>query len=199
MRTLLWSYLGWRRFPRELSAFEVRRCFAFSPQDRQQLRRRFRSRARLGAGIQLGFVRMTGSTLDAFDHVPRAVLEQVGRQLTIPAPELATLRALYRRERTLFAHQAWACEYAGLRWPESVDVTAVVEAVLAGSSITLDRYRLARQAREELFTRRCLIPSDREMRSGGCSVGAPELASVGAVVGDEVEHVSDRSEGTRIG
>jgi hypothetical protein len=25
MRTLLWSYLGWRRFPRELSAFEVRR------------------------------------------------------------------------------------------------------------------------------------------------------------------------------
>jgi hypothetical protein len=41
------------------------------------------------------------------------VLEQVGRQLMMTTPELATLRALYRRERTLFAHQAWACEYAG--------------------------------------------------------------------------------------
>lgn len=30
MRTLLWSYLGWRRFTREMSAFEVRRFFSFS-------------------------------------------------------------------------------------------------------------------------------------------------------------------------
>jgi len=27
MRTLLWSYLGRRRFPREMGAYEVRRFF----------------------------------------------------------------------------------------------------------------------------------------------------------------------------
>jgi hypothetical protein len=61
MRTVLWSYLGWPRFPRELSLFEVRRFFSLSLPDRHVLRRRFRSRARLGAPLQLGFVRMTGT------------------------------------------------------------------------------------------------------------------------------------------
>jgi Domain of unknown function (DUF4158) len=105
MGSLLWSYLGSRRFPREMSSFEVRRYFALSGDDRHVLRRRFRSRSRLGAALQLGFVRMTGATLDAFDYVPRAVLEHVGHQLEISAPQLTTLRALYRRQMTLFLHQ----------------------------------------------------------------------------------------------
>ena len=49
MSTLLWSYVGWRHFPRELSGFEFRRFFTFSTADRHALRRRFRSRARLGS------------------------------------------------------------------------------------------------------------------------------------------------------
>jgi hypothetical protein len=77
MRTLLWSYLGWHRFPRELSLFEVRQFFSLARSDRQALRRRFRSRARLGAALQLGFVRMAGTTLEAFDHLPREVLAHV--------------------------------------------------------------------------------------------------------------------------
>ena len=96
MRTLLLSFLGWRRFPRELNASEVRRFFSLTPADRQVLRRRFRSRVRLGASIRLGFVRMTGTMLDTFDHVPRAVLAHAGQQLAVLAPELTTLRALYR-------------------------------------------------------------------------------------------------------
>jgi hypothetical protein len=43
MRSLLWSYLGSRRFPREMSTFEVRRFFALSSNDRHVLRRRFRA------------------------------------------------------------------------------------------------------------------------------------------------------------
>jgi hypothetical protein len=96
MRSLLWSYLGSRRFPREMSTFEVRRFFTLSSDDRHVLRR-FRSGSRLGAALQLGFVRMTGTTLDAFDYVPRAVLEHVGHQLGMSTPELTTLRALYWR------------------------------------------------------------------------------------------------------
>jgi hypothetical protein len=44
MRSLLWSYLGSCRFPREMSTFEVRRFFTLSSDDRHVLRRRFRSR-----------------------------------------------------------------------------------------------------------------------------------------------------------
>ena len=45
-------------------------------------------------------------TLEAFDHIPREVLAHMARQLALPAPELATLRALYRRRPTLFEHQS---------------------------------------------------------------------------------------------
>jgi hypothetical protein len=69
MRSLQWSYLGSRRFPREMSTFEVRRFFTLSSDDPHVLRRRFHSRSRLGAALQLGFIRMTGTTLDAFDYV----------------------------------------------------------------------------------------------------------------------------------
>jgi len=87
MRTLLWSPPRWRRFLRELSAFEARRFFSLGPADRQILRRRIRTRARFGAAIQLGFVRMTGTTLDTLDHAPRAVLAHGGGVLSFFLPE----------------------------------------------------------------------------------------------------------------
>jgi hypothetical protein len=121
MHSVLWTYLGWRKFPRELTSFEARRFFTFSATDRRELRVRYTRRLRLGAALQLGFVRLTGTTLDALDYVPRTVLDLLGRQLNLPAPQLATLRALYRRERTLFAHQSWACAHAGFRWPTAAD------------------------------------------------------------------------------
>ncbi|MGO9931907.1 MAG: DUF4158 domain-containing protein [Steroidobacteraceae bacterium] len=67
MHTVLWTYLGWRRFPRELTSFEARRFFSFNAKDRRELRVRYTRRLRLGAALQLGFVRLTGTTLDAFD------------------------------------------------------------------------------------------------------------------------------------
>ncbi len=95
MHTVLWTYLGWRRFPRELTSFEARRFFSFNAKDRRELRVRYTRRLRLAAALQLGFVRLTGTTLDAFDYVPRSVLDLVGRQLELPAPQLATLRAMW--------------------------------------------------------------------------------------------------------
>jgi hypothetical protein len=145
-----------------MSTFEVRRFFTLSSDDRHVLRRRFRSRSRLGAALQLGFVRMTGTTLDAFDYVPRAVLEHVKHQLGMSAPELTTLRALYRRQMTLFLHQRWACKHAGFRRHDASDVTHVID-TLSDSSVTLDRHRLARQACEALYARHCLIPGERDI------------------------------------
>src|ERR1700735_3650970 len=137
MGSLLWSYLGNRRFPREMNSFEVRRYFTLSSDDRLVLRHRFRSRSRLGAALQLGFVRMTGTTLDALDYVPRSVLGHVGDQLEMSAPELTTLRALYRRPMTLFLHQRWACEHAGFHRHDVSDVTHVIDTLIADSSVRL--------------------------------------------------------------
>ena len=159
MRTLLWTYLGWRRFPRELSEFEVRRFFSFSTKDRRELRVRYPVRLRLGAALQLGFLRMTATTLDALDYVPLPVLDHVARQLALRAPDVATLRALYGNERTRIARQAWAWEHAGFHWPESADVAAVGDILVAGAAVTLDRHRLARQAREALYSRGCDLPA----------------------------------------
>jgi hypothetical protein len=77
MDSLLWSYLGSRRFPRELSSFLVWRFFTLSSDDR-----------------------------------------------LMSAPELTTLRALYRRPMTLFLHQRLACEYAGFHRHDASDVRA---------------------------------------------------------------------------
>jgi hypothetical protein len=90
---------------------------------------------------------MTGSTLAAMDYVPRAVLKRLGTQLQGLAPEIAMLRALYRVERTLYAHQSWACAYAGYRWPDRVDADAVIQILEDGTAVTLDSQRLAQQVR----------------------------------------------------
>lgn len=76
MRTLLWSYLGWRRFPRDMSAFELRHIFSFSVADRRELRVRYPRRPRL----------ILTTTLDLFTHrVERRTREKSRTSLTVPA------------------------------------------------------------------------------------------------------------------
>jgi hypothetical protein len=139
MRTLLWSYLGQRQFPREMSRFEIWHFFTMTDNDRRELRTRFPKKVRLGAALQLGFLRMTGTTLAAMDYVPRELLKYLGKQLLCTAPDVATLRALYRVTRTQYSHQSWACAYAGYRWPEiGADTDAVVQTLVEGTAVTLD-------------------------------------------------------------
>jgi hypothetical protein len=83
------------------------------------------------------------------DYMPREILKYLRKQLQHAAPDVATLRALYRVTRTLYAHQSWACAYAGYRWAKSgADTEAVVQALVEGTAITLDAQRLAQLARE---------------------------------------------------
>jgi len=168
MRTLLWSYLGQRQFPKEMSRFEVQHFFTFTDGDRRELRIRFPKRVRLGAALQLGFLRMTGTTLATMNYVPRTLLKHLGKQLQYAAPDVTTLRALYRVSRTLYSHQRWACVHAGYRWPErGADTDAVVQALVEGTAVTLDPQRLAQLAREALIRRHCLIPRAARHRGLG--------------------------------
>jgi hypothetical protein len=67
---------------------------------------------RLSVGLQIGFLRMAGRTLNSFQILPVAVLKHLGAQLRLArrAWRLASIRALYRRQRTLFDHQRIAME-----------------------------------------------------------------------------------------
>ena len=115
MRDWQIAYLGRGTFPADLTDFELRQAFTFDAQEQEAIRRAFRSRLRIAAALQLGFLRLSGTTLSVIEHVPVAVLHHVGRQFGVHAPDLATLRSLYRRKKTRRAHRRWAIEYQGFR------------------------------------------------------------------------------------
>ncbi len=49
MRSLLWSNLGHRNFPKEMGRFEIRHFFTLTNAERRELRVRFPRSLRLGA------------------------------------------------------------------------------------------------------------------------------------------------------
>jgi hypothetical protein len=82
MRTLLWSYLGQRQFPKEMSRFEIQNFFTFTDND-PGTAHSFPEEVRLGAALQLGFLRMTGTTLAAMGYVTRT-FELFGQAIAVP-------------------------------------------------------------------------------------------------------------------
>jgi hypothetical protein len=70
----------------------------------------------LGAALQIGFLKMSGRPLDAIQRVPADLLKHLADQIDVPAPMIATLKALYlKRRRTLYEHQRWAIGFDA-RW-----------------------------------------------------------------------------------
>ena len=109
------QYLGCERFPENLTEPEVAHFFSLSEDDRRAVRRRRRPLNRLGVALQVGFLRLTGAPLNSVEMIPPQVLAHLGAELGIAPPRLASIRALYRRHRTLFEHQNAAKQALGLR------------------------------------------------------------------------------------
>ena len=61
-------YLGWTRL--DVSEFEITHFFSLRPEERSAVLTRYRDSLRLGAGLQLGFLKMCGRPLDAIQRVP---------------------------------------------------------------------------------------------------------------------------------
>lgn len=110
------TYLGMRELPRELSAFELRAFFTFSRTERDVIKARRNDALKLALALHIGFLRMSGRLLDGVRIVPPALWRHLGAELGIEAPQIASLRAMYGRGRTLFDHQQVACEALGFRW-----------------------------------------------------------------------------------
>jgi integrase len=168
-------YLGWQKLPADLSAFEIEHFFTLRAEERRAVRSRYKSVLRLGAALQIGFLRMCGRPLDAVQRVPAPLLKHLGEQLVVPSPDLATLRGLYsRRRRTLYEHQAWAIEFLGMTRFEVTDTDRVVTALTGLVRAGLSGDQLLAAARRALFERRFLIPGPRR---GGMLVRAAVVAA----------------------
>jgi hypothetical protein len=108
---------------------------------------------------------MSGRLLDAVPMVPPALWRHLGTQFAIAAPDLASLRALYRRAPTLIAHQQLACEALGFRWLSEPQRRALVRALRQDLTRTRDRQRLLVFARRWLYDHQLIIMHERALRS----------------------------------
>ena len=61
--------------------------------------------------------------------VPAVLWRNLGEQLQVVAPDLASLRAMYQRGNTLFEHQQLAREVLGFRWLSEPQRRALVYAL----------------------------------------------------------------------
>jgi TnpA family transposase len=120
-------YLGWERFPENLTDSEIEVFFTLSEEEHRAVRGRRRSVNRLAIALQIGFMRMTGQPLNSVEIITPRVLGHIGSELGTDVPRLASIRALYRRRRTLFEHQVAAKQILGLS-----DLTAHGERALNG-------------------------------------------------------------------
>jgi len=159
------TYLGMRELPRDISGFELQAFFTFSPAELALIDARRGDAHKLGLALHIGFLRMTGRVLDAFRIVPPALWRHLGSELGIDAPELASLRALYGRGRTLFDHQQVACEALGFRWMSEHQRRALVRLLGDEVSRCADRDQLLVFARRWLYEHRLLIVHDRAIRT----------------------------------
>lgn len=108
-------YLGWEHFPVGLDEAEIAVFFALGEGELAAIEGHRRDANRLAVAIQIGYMRMTGGALNSVQMIPPAVLACVAGQLGQTAPQLTSIRALYRRRRTLHDHQEVARSVLGLR------------------------------------------------------------------------------------
>jgi TnpA family transposase len=159
------QYLGWERFPEKLTDEEIAIFFSFSEDECSAIRSRRRSVNRLGLALQIGYLRMTGRSLNSFEIIAPRVLEHIGGELGIGAPRLASIRALYRRRRTLFHHQIAAKQILGLSELTEHGERALNGCLRRESGEQFTTADLAQAARGWLADHHYLQPPERRLRA----------------------------------
>ena len=109
------QYPGIEAIPDTLTEAEIEFFFRLDAKGRRFVASRRRSMTRLGLVLHIGFLRMSGRHLPALKRVPSSVLAYAAGEVGAAAPQLATLRAIYRRRMTLFEHQRLAASATGFR------------------------------------------------------------------------------------
>ncbi|MFY9268976.1 MAG: DUF4158 domain-containing protein [Candidatus Manganitrophaceae bacterium] len=156
------TFLGGRELPRELSEFELQTFFTFTTTEHAAIRARRQPLHRLGLALHIGFLRMCWRSLNAFRIIPGNLWQHLGAKCGVEAPDLASLRGLYRRGRTLYDHQQLACRLLGFVWPTEHQHRALSRILREELVRSSERDRLMAFAREWLYERRLIMESSRK-------------------------------------
>jgi len=164
LRPIHLRFVGATELPKSLSDFDVEQSFRISAADIAAIRERFRADRRLGVALQLVFLRATGRPLDRTASVPRALLRSLCAALGVTETAIASLKTIYERIATLYEHQQWARDHAGIAPADDAVMTGVGQALesLATTAASVDE--LVQEAELWLFGRHRLLPADRVLR-----------------------------------
>lgn len=178
-------FVGAVELPKSLSEMDVDESFRLSEKDIADVREKFKG-ARLGAALQLVFIRATGRSLDKVTGIPRALLKSLCISLALNDTAIATLKTLYKRSATRFAHQKWAREASGLSPADESTLKQLADALteLAATASSVDE--LVNEAEHWLFDRRHLLPGDSAIRDIARQAFAATEASALATVRSEI-------------
>ncbi|HUL64683.1 MAG TPA: DUF4158 domain-containing protein [Burkholderiaceae bacterium] len=162
------TYLGIRQIPRELTDFDLATFFTFSAKARALIEARRGDLYRLAIALHLGFIRMSGRTLDAY--TPTGKFRKcsgitLAPQLELDPPDLRTLRTLYEtRARTLIDHQVLAYQALGFRPMAERQRRYVVRWLKERLTGRPNRGDLLYELKRWLYEHRILFVHDRLLR-----------------------------------
>lgn len=159
------KHLGSDGFPSDLSDLEIGYFFALDDQSRPLIKASRGALNRIGLALHIGFLKMTGRCLNSVQRVPTPVLRRIGEDLGLDVPDLASIRSLYRRRRTLHDHQALAVELLQRVGLPSHAERALTAHLRREASSFYSTKILEHRAMVWLVTHGYLLPSSRRLRS----------------------------------
>ncbi len=181
------TFLGMRELPRDISDFEMKAFFTFDGAEREAINARRGGAHKLGLALHIGFLRMSGRLLGAFRVVPVTLWRHLGNELGVDAPEVASLRAMYARGRTLFDHQQVACTVLGFRWMSEHQRRSLVRELREEVACCADRDQLLVRARRWLYKNQLLIMHERAIRTLITAAIAQLEVETGAAIAASVD------------
>jgi TnpA family transposase len=159
------TYLGLKDLPRELSAFELQAFFTFSRDEREVIDARYGATHKLGLALHIGFLRLSGRSLDSVRVVPASLWAHLGKELGVRSPDVASLKAMYGRTKTLFDHRQLARETMGFRLPTEHQNRAFLRVLRDEAARLSDKDQLLVFARRWLYDHKLLIENNRSLRT----------------------------------
>ena len=120
---------------------------------------------RLALALQIGFLKMTGRTLNSVELIPAEILAHLGRQLDCVAPRIVSIRAFYRRRRrTLFEHHASALRLLGRSELSPHAERGLVAYLRREAAAIFDHAEIMAFARSWLVEHQYLLLRERDIR-----------------------------------
>jgi hypothetical protein len=190
------QYLGLTTFPAKLTVAEIDEFFMLDDEIARMVGARQTPLTRLGLVLQIGFLRLTRRSLNSVQVIPPAVLTRAGKAADILAPQLASIRSIYRRRMTLYQHQQAAMAALAFRDYGDASERALTGHLRRMATQSFDSAALTRQAMIWLFEHRWVLPGQSRIEDRVAaaqayvtrSIRAEMMRAVGGQCGPLIAH-----------